>query len=105
MTHKKNNSTLLIYLETLCTMIMTKKLVSFDIQNMFTNIRLDKAIEQAIEILYPKLKIKKENLNTYLKLFTKKKFYFNNNYYKQVEGLSMKSPLSPIMAEIYRRDF
>ena len=80
------------------------KMITMDVTNMYPSIPLDIAINYAIEI------IKRENetnINTedLVKLFefcTKELvFTFENKYYKQINGVTMGSPLAPILAHCY----
>lgn len=86
-----------------------QNIMSLDVDNMYTNIPVDEAIETL------KIRLKENNsLNdvkinevcNLAKLITKQNYFqFNDKYYIQREGLAMGSPLSSILAEIYLNDF
>ena len=76
---------------------------SFDIDPLFTNFPLEETIEIVIKNVFGR----KRNINELsngdfrdlLKLTTMGTvFYFNGNYYKQVDSVAMESPLGPALA-------
>ena len=81
-------------------------LSSFDIRSLFTNVSLAETIQiwagslyggELIPPDYPK-EIFVELMNTATKLV---EFSFNNNMYKQIDGMAMGSPLSVALANIF----
>ena len=80
---------------------------SFDVESLFTNIPLNETIEICINKLYPRknMKIKglrKKDLKTLLELATKESlFMFDHQYYRQLDGVAMGSPLGPTLANIF----
>ena len=81
-------------------------LCSFDIHSLFTNVPLAEAIQICADVLcggelippdYPK-EIFVELMKTASKLV---EFSFNNNMYKQIDGVAMDSPLSVALANIF----
>ena len=81
-------------------------MASFDIQSLFTNIPLDETIDICVDIVYNKRKKVKGMLKRYFKqlltLSVKSSFFlFNGVYYKQVDGVTMGSPLGPTLANIF----
>lgn len=84
---------------------MPGTMCSLDVTSLFTNVPLDKTIEIAIKkikILHPKLKIDDKNLRELFYYCTKRtNFIFNNENYDQINGVSMGSPLAPILAHLY----
>ena len=81
-------------------------LVSFDINSLFTNIPLHETINIAVKIIfdnYPEIKVTRDEL-TELFLFATARSHlsFNNVFYDQVDGVSMGSPLAPVLWDIMR---
>ncbi|CAF1001348.1 unnamed protein product [Rotaria sordida] len=78
---------------------------SLDVSSLFTNVPLDKAIDIAIKkikLFHPKLTIDDENLRELFYYCTKRtNFTFNNEHYDQINGVSMGSPVAPILAHLY----
>ena len=79
---------------------------SFDIDSLFTNIPLDETIDIVAKKLFKnKKKVKglsKKDFITLLNLTVKSSFFiFNDEYYKQLDGVSMGSPLGPTFANIF----
>lgn len=79
--------------------------VSFDVKSLFASVPLSKTIDIILDRIY-----KKKLLATSLKSRTLKKlildschktaFSFNNSLYEQVDGVSMRSSLGPVLANI-----
>ena len=94
--------------------IKNMKLHSFDVKSLFTNVPKKEAINSIVETLS---KIDNNDLpipkNDYLKLISLcinfECFVFNENKYKQIFGLPMGSPISPVAAclfmETLERDY
>ena len=83
-------------------------LASLDIESMFPSIPLHKVIEQAANILLNKVnnKFSKASLiKMFLFCTTEITFNFNGKFYQQTKGLSMGSPLAPILANLYFSTF
>ena len=85
-----------------------EELVSFDVENMYGNINVDQAMEITGEYLSndPTLKDRTPySVSDILKLLNLclKNTYFSyrGTIYKQVKGLSMGSPVSPIVADLF----
>ena len=81
-------------------------MASFDIQLLFTNIRLDETINIFVDLIFHrKKKVKamlKRHLQQLLALSVKSScFLFNDVYYKQVDGVAMGSPLGPTLANLF----
>lgn len=87
------------------------KMVSFDIASLYTNISLDETIQIILNYLYdiqapPTGAIKRKDMEKLLKFATKNShFLFNGKVYDQKDGVSMGSPLAPLLAEIFLQDF
>ena len=73
------------------------ELVSFDVKSLFTSISLDLAIESVKEA-FP---IPKEEVIDLLTLCLKSTFFqYDRNFYQQLHGTAMGSPVSVVVAEI-----
>ena len=81
-------------------------MASFDVEWLFTNIHLQETIDLCVDLLFND----KPNTDG----FTKTDFHelltvtlsgslilFNNEYYKQIDGVAMGSPLGPTFANIF----
>ena len=77
---------------------------SFDIDSLFTNVPLEETI-QIKNVFGRKRKINglsKKNFRDLLKLIAiGTVFYFNGNYYKQLDSVTMGSPLRPALANTF----
>ncbi|XP_039278689.1 uncharacterized protein LOC120350210 [Nilaparvata lugens] len=83
----------------------TNKLVSFDVKNLFTSVPVKESMNIAESI------IKEANIGdnqtqdfmNCLKLCTGQDFFkFDGIFFRQVTGLAMGSPLSPLLSDIYK---
>ncbi|CAF3775583.1 unnamed protein product [Rotaria socialis] len=81
---------------------------SLDVSALFTNVTLDEAIDttiKKIKLLHPKLTIDDKNLRELFYYCTNRtNFIFNNEHYDQINGVSMGSPLAPILAHLYMNE-
>ena len=80
-------------------------MVSFDVTSLFTNVPLYETIDIAVTHAFksnPDLKISPSDLK---KLFVyataQTHFLFNDNYYDQIDGVAMGSPLAPVLANLF----
>ena len=83
---------------------------SLDIDLLFTTIPLEETINICVDNLYSDNEnppnIQKHNFHNLLNIATKEIFFmFNNKYYKQVDGVAMRSPLGPALANIFMCSF
>lgn len=89
----------------------TYELASFDIKNLFPSIPLSETIEIILKKLFPHKNSKFQNFSrrqfrtALLHATTNVTFKFNGQYYEQFEGVSMGSPLAPILADIFLNHF
>ena len=78
---------------------------SLDVSSLYTNVPLDKTIDvviKKIKIFHPKLTLDDDNLKELFYYCTKKtNFIFNNEHYDQINGVSMGSPVAPILPHLY----
>ena len=80
-----------------------KFLVSYDVTSLFTNIPLQETIDIAINLIFkhnPNLNITKKELKN---LFSTSQSHirFNDNFYNQIDGVAMGSPLALVLANIF----
>ena len=81
-------------------------MTSFDIDSLFTNIPLDETIDICCDKLFANCdsvqNLSKSQFREMLELATKDSFIaFNGNYYQQVDGVAMGSPLGPTLANVF----
>ena len=88
-----------------------EKLASLDIEDMFTNISITKAVDIAINRIdkstaFNQSLLTKTDLKKLLMLSLNNNYVeFNEKYYKQKHGLPMDNCLSPILADLYLDDY
>ena len=72
---------------------------------MFTNIPLTETIELAINLIRanePSVKLSRAQLHKMFLFATKQAhFLFNGDYYDQIDGVAMGSPLGPVLANLF----
>ena len=80
-------------------------LVSYDVCSLFTSIPLQETIQIAVELIFqnnPQLKVTKRELKQLFNFATSgTHFIFNGSFYDQVDGVSMGSPLGPVLANLF----
>ena len=81
------------------------RFVSFDVESLFTSVPLSETINIILDRIYNKkllkTNIKKRAMKKLLKdCCTKNAFSFNNTIYEQIDGVSMRSCLGPVLANI-----
>ena len=79
---------------------------SFDVSSLLTTVPLDEAIKICSEALYDQSDsqpvIPKDIFVELMKSITSSiEFSFNNTMYKQTDGVAMRSPLGPALANIF----
>ena len=101
--HLKHSGALLKRIKNLTT--KTKKLVSFDVVSLYTNVPVEKSISLLSNYLHTnniKLQIPTKEIIRLCTLCTNQTFFqFNNELFKQQSGLPMGSPLSGVLACLY----
>ena len=85
-------------------------MASPDVDSLFTNIPLDKAIDICIDSLYNDNqntpKISKDVFRDLLNVATNESFFiFNNKFYKQIECVAMGFPLGATLRNIFMCSF
>ena len=82
---------------------------SFDVSSLFTNIPLDETIQICLDKLYAlpdPPTMPRSALKGLLEFATKKShFIFDGDYYDQIHGVAMGSPLGPVLANIFMCHF
>ena len=80
-------------------------MVSFDVVSLFTNIPLDETLDLAVDLLMdnePSIKMSKKQLKKLFHFATAQThFMFNGDYYDQIDGVAMGSPLGPVLANLF----
>ncbi|CAF4266065.1 unnamed protein product, partial [Rotaria magnacalcarata] len=85
-------------------------MVSFDVTSLYTNVPIDETIAIILKHLYEirttASSMKQVDINKLLIFSTKNShFLFNGELYDQIDGVSMRSPLVPPLAEIFLQEF
>ena len=84
-----------------------KFLVSYNVTSLFTNIPLQETIDIAINLIFndnPNLNItRKELKKIFLFAASQTHFIFNSKFYNRIDGLTMGSPLAPVLANMFIR--
>ena len=82
-----------------------KFVISYNVRNLFTNISLKETIKLAVNLIFgkrPEIRIKRKQLTKLFEFATSgTHFLFNGNYYDQIDGVAMGSPLGPILANLF----
>ena len=94
-------------------LVTNGKMLSFDVESLFTNVPLEETIDIIIKKVYRDDNVKKVNTNLapesmreLLKLCTKEShFLFNGKFYDQVDGVAKGSPLGPLFSIAFMLDF
>ena len=79
---------------------------SFDVSSLFTNVPLDETIQICSDALYDDSDLQplipRDVFVELIKSATfSVEFSFNNTLYKQTDGVAMRSPLGPVLANIF----
>ena len=79
---------------------------SFDIKSLFINVPLEETIEVVIKNVFGRKRkingLSKSDFQDLLKSITMSTvFYFNGNYYKQLDGVAIGSPFGPALANAF----
>ena len=73
-------------------------LVSFDV-SLFTKVPVDKSLNYILEIFT------KDLVDIFRACLSTSYFMWNGNFYKQIDGLAMGSPFSPVIANFFMEPF
>ena len=81
-------------------------MASFDVDSFFTNVPLDESIEICVNELFKSSQtvsgLNKQQGLEMLSLTTKENvILFDQKYYSQIDGVAMRSPLGPTLANIF----
>ena len=98
------------FAEEICKQDPNLYMAALDVDSLFTSIPLDETIDISIDSLSKDdentPKIPKDVFRNLLTVTTKESFFtFNNKFYKQIDGVSMGSPLVPALANIFMCTF
>ena len=74
-------------------------MVSFDVVSLFTKVPIKRAIDSLRKLT------SEETLSAVACCMSSTYFRFEGQFYKQVEGVPMGSPLSPVVTDIFMADF
>lgn len=86
-------------------------MVSFDVESLFTNIPTNETIEIILRRAFDNNEktyygLEKEDLKQLLVICTQNShFQFNGEYFDQIDGVAMGSPLGPLFANIFMSEF
>ena len=84
-------------------------MASLDVENLSTSIPLDETIENCIDDLFHNDTVHnliKEDLKELLKFSSYESFFtFENEYFFQLDGVNMGSPLGPTLSNAFFQSF
>ena len=87
-------------------------MVSFDVKSLFTNVPVDEALEvvhkglMKDDTLMDQTGLPPQKVTHLLELSLQTTYFkFQGSYYKQTDGAAMRSPVSPVVANIYMEMF
>ena len=82
-----------------------KFLVSYDVTSLFTNIPLQETIDIGINLIFnhsPNLNITRKELKKLFLFATSQTYFiFKSNFYNQIDGVAIGSPLATVLANIF----
>ena len=82
-----------------------KFLISYDVCSLFTSIPLNETIDIVVNLIFdnnPNIKITKKELKTLFEFATSgTHILFDGNFYDQIDGVAMVSPLGPVLANLF----
>ena len=80
-------------------------MISYDVCNLLTNIPLKETIKLALNLIFekrPEIRIPRKQLTKLLEFApSRTHFLFNGNYYNQIDGVALGSPLGPTLANLF----
>ena len=80
---------------------------SFDVESLYTNVRVEEAIETTLNYIYRPTKLvnvlfDKEQMRILLNLSVRDApFRFQNKMQKQIDGVAMGNPLAPVLTDLW----
>ncbi|XP_045535026.1 uncharacterized protein LOC123721196 [Papilio machaon] len=79
-------------------------MVSFDVDSLFTNVPIKDSID-VIKVILNKNNIPMEYAKLLEHCLVTSYFLYNGQYYKQIDGVAMGSPVAPVVANIWMEHF
>ena len=80
-------------------------MISYNVCSLFTSILLKETIDIVVNLIFdrcPDLIIARQGLKKLFEFATSgTHFLFDGNYYDQIDGVAMGSPLRPILANLF----
>ena len=80
-------------------------MISYDVFNLFTNIPFKETIKLAVNLIFdkcPEIRITRKQLTKLFEFATSgTHFLVNGNYYDQIDGVAMGSPLGPVLINLF----
>ena len=85
---------------------MVFQIVSFDVKSFLTKVPLDRTIQLVLKRIYEKHEVSKNIIKQEMKemlIFCTRNvhFTFNEEVYQQTDGVAMRSPLAPVLEDIF----
>ena len=87
-------------------------MVSFDVKSLFTNVPIDEALKvarrklQEDELLDGRTTLSPDDVVKLLEVcLTTTYFIYDSEYYEQLHGAAMGSPISPVIANLFMEHF
>ena len=82
------------------------KLVSYDVESLFTNVPLSEVIDIACDYVYAhdspsKPSFERKHFKKLLQIATSGEFLYRDKLFKQIDGVAMGSPLGPTLANLF----
>ena len=111
MRHLKNSQDLVSKLRSV-TLAQDESLVSYDVTSLFTKVPVDESVNiirdrlKQDACLHERTTLNADQIADLLNLCLKTTYFvYNDQFFKQVEGAAMGSPVSPIVADLFMEHF
>ena len=84
--------------------LVEKVLLSFDVTSLLTNIPLSETIKLGVDLIktfQPDLNISEKDLKSFFNFaICETQFLFKDKFYEQIDGVAMRTPLAPVLANL-----